>query len=155
MRTGRTRQLPRSGRRDVAREVEIKGLDQLLGALERAMTKTAPALGRALSEEAYDVANVSDKQVPYDTGNLARSMVVHAPQVLGDTAFVDITYGGVAAKYALRQHENLTYSHPSKASGLPPNGRKAKYLEDPAKAAMNGFDYRLGVRVEAILRGLY
>jgi hypothetical protein len=132
----------------------MTGLDTLLGALKKLQNETLPTLGRALYEEATDVANKADMLVPYDTGNLARSQIVHHPQMAGDTVFVDITYGGVAKAYALVQHENLNFSHPSKASGLPPNGRQAKYLEDPARMALIGLNYRLNIRVEAIIRGL-
>lgn len=131
------------------------GIEQLLGALRRMDKDIIPVIGRALYEEAHDVANKADLLVPYDTGNLARSQIVHKPQSAGNRVFVDITYGGVAKAYALVQHENLTFSHPSKASGLPPNGRQAKYLSTPAEKAMIGFTYRMNVRVEALARGLY
>ena len=136
-------------------KITTYGIEQLLGALRRMEKDTLPVIGRALYEEATDVANSADLLVPYDTGNLARSQIVHHPQSAGNKVFVDITYGGVAAKYALVQHENLTFSHPSKASGLPPNGRQAKYLSTPAEKAMIGFTYRMNVRIEAIARGLY
>ena len=49
-----------------------------------------------------------------------------------------IAYGGPAAPYALVQHENLRYFHPSKAkggmsTGVPGETRAAKYLEWPAR----------------------
>lgn len=132
----------------------VGGLDALLGALRKLQQDTLPVVGRALYEEATDVASKADKLVPYDTGNLARSQVVHHPQIAGGQAFVDITYGGVAKSYALKQHETLWYRHPSKASGLPLNGRQAKYLSQPAEEAMAGFNYRMRIRVEAIVRGL-
>ena len=138
----------------MADPISITGIDKLLGALTRLENQVMPTIGRALYEEALDVAQKADLEVPYDTGALARSQIVHKPQIAGDKLFVDITYGGPAVDYALKQHETMWYSHPSKASGLPPNGRKAKYLEDPATKAMTGLDYRLSIRVEAIVRGL-
>lgn len=130
------------------------GLDQLLGALKRAEKDTSEAIGQALYAEATDVAGQADKLVPYDTGNLARSQIVHHPKVAGGKIYCDVTYGGVAKAYALVQHERTDFSHPSKASGLPPNGRQAKYLSTPAEKAMLGFNHRMAVRVEAILKGL-
>lgn len=132
----------------------LDGLDQLLGALQRMSNTATHAVGRALYDEALDVAQKADLLVPYDTGVLARSQIVHLPQYSGNDVFVDITYGGPAKAYALEQHENLDYRHPSKASGLPPNGRQAKYLEKPAQDAAKGLEYRLGIRIEAIARGL-
>lgn len=131
------------------------GLDQLLGALKRAEEDTSEAIGQALYAEASKVGEQADLIVPYgDTGNLARSMVVHLPKVAGGKIYSDITYGGAAKAYALVQHERTDFSHPSKASGLPPNGRQAKYLSTPAEKAMLGFNHRMAVRVEAILKGL-
>ena len=130
------------------------GLDKLLGALKRADKDSLNAVGQALYAEALDVAKEADMLVPYDSGDLARSQVVHLPKVAGGKIFVDITYGGPAKAYAQKQHDNLTYRHPSKASGLPLNGRQAKYLSTPAEKAMTGFIHRMSVRVEAIVKGL-
>lgn len=47
--------------------------------------------------------------VPVDTGALRRSGTVTGPDV---RKAVQITYGGAAAPYALRQHEELNYQHP-------------------------------------------
>lgn len=132
----------------------IYGIEELLGALRRMEKDTVGVVGRALYEEALDVAQKADLLVPYDTGNLARSQIVHHPKQAGNNVHVDITYGGVAEPYALVQHENLDFFHPSRASGLPPNGRQAKYLEEPAREAMIGLTYRLGIRIEAIARGI-
>lgn len=130
------------------------GLDQLLGALKRAEKDSLDAIGQALYAEANEVAGEADKIVPYDMGDLARSQIVHFPKAAGGKVYCDITYGGAAKKYALAQHERLDFRHPSKASGLPPNGRQAKYLSTPAEKAMMGFNHRMAVRVEAILKGL-
>lgn len=131
----------------------INGIEKLLGALRKMERDTVGVVGRALYEEALDVAQKADLLVPYDSGMLARSQVVHHPNQAGNKVFVDITYGGVATPYAQVQHENLTFMHPSRASGLPPNGRQAKYLEQPAREALIGLQYRLGIRIEAIARG--
>ena len=133
--------------------VSINGIEKLLGALRKMEHDVLPVIGRALYDEALDVAQKADLLVPYDSGNLARSQIVHHPKAAGNKVFVDITYGGVAKQYAQVQHDNLSFSHPSKASGLPSNGRQAKYLEQPAREAMIGLTYRLGIRIEAIARG--
>jgi len=139
----------------VSRDIGMwHGLDKLLGALKRADKDTLDAVGQALYAEALDVAKEADMLVPYDSGALARSQVVHLPKLAGGKVFVDITYGGPAKKYAQRQHDNLLFRHPSKASGLPLNGRQAKYLSSPAEKAMTGFVHRMSIRVEAIVKGL-
>lgn len=59
----------------------------------------------------------SRKQVPLDEGTLERSGRVDVDGLEGSVSYDTV--------YAVRQHEELTWRH------LP--GRKAKYLEDPAR----------------------
>lgn len=47
--------------------------------------------------------------VPRDTGNLASTGRVDGPDTRNTTR---LTFGGAAAVYALRQHEELSYRHP-------------------------------------------
>jgi hypothetical protein len=54
-------------------------------------------------------ASRSGAGVPRDTGALAASGRVSGPSASGA---VDLTFGGAAAPYALRQHEELSYRHP-------------------------------------------
>jgi hypothetical protein len=58
--------------------------------------------------------------VPKEWGDLMRSGRVTGPFSKGPSASVNLTFGGVAAPYALRQHEELTWNHP--------RGGEARYL---------------------------
>jgi hypothetical protein len=79
--------------------------------------RRAVALG--LNKWLDKVAAQSQVEVPKDQLPLARSMQTY-PADAGKLA-VGISYD---TEYALRQHEELSYRHPTP-------GTKAKYLEDP------------------------
>ena len=111
--------------------VELDGLAKFIRKFNITTQQLVPQLGGAIYEEASRIADDADLLVPYDTGALALSQIVHAPAYQGSRVYVEITYGGPAAPYAEVQHENEDFHHPSLASGLPPNGRQAKYLEEP------------------------
>ena len=127
-------------------QIELVGFDRLVEVLALAGKDAAPALARGLHEEALQIFAKSQAQVPFDEGVLSASGQVHPPSIAGNAIMVEITYGGNASQYAAEQHENLKFKHDP--------GRKAKYLEDPFKDALSGFDDRLGKRVEAIVKGL-
>lgn len=117
--------------------VELKGLDRFIQKFQITTAQLVPEMGGALYEKASEIADKADTLVPYDTGNLARSQIVTAPATQGSQTFVEIVYGGPAAPYAEVQHEREDFHHPSLASGLPPNGRQAKYLEEPFDDAID------------------
>lgn len=123
--------------------VKLEGLERFIRKFQITTEQLLPEIAGAIYEEALVIADAADLLVPYDTGNLARSQIVHAPARQGHRVFVDITYGGPAAEYAEIQHEREDFHHPSLASGLPPNGTQAKYLEDPLDEAVA--DDRLGM----------
>lgn len=117
--------------------VSLDGLDRFIRKFNITATQLLPEMGGAIFDEASEIADRADLLVPFDRGELARSQIVHAPAYQGNRVFVDITYGGPAAPYAEIQHENELFSHPSLASGLPPNGTQAKYLEEPFDDAID------------------
>lgn len=116
--------------------VTLDGLDRFIRKFNITATQLLPEMGNAIFDEASEIADRADLLVPYDLGELARSQIVHAPAYQGDRVYVEITYGGPAAPYAEIQHENEEFHHPSLASGLPPNGTQAKYLEEPFDEAI-------------------
>ncbi len=117
--------------------VKLEGLERFIRKFNITTTQLLPEMGGAIFDEASQIADRADLLVPYDTGNLARSQIVHAPAYQGDRVFVEITYGGPATPYAEIQHEREDFHHPSLASGLPPNGTQAKYLEEPFDDAID------------------
>lgn len=78
----------------------------------------------AIEEAAEAIFTESQDEVPWDTGELARS-----GKVKRHKDYVTISY---KKEYAAKQHEEppWSYSHPG--------GRKWKYLEDPLKRNADG-----------------
>ena len=94
--------------------VRIRNLGQVvrkIEALARAGGEANVSGLRVIAEEGLTTINASRPGfgVPVDTGDLRRSGRVTGPD-LGRKA-VQLTYGGTAAPYALRQHETLEYRH--------------------------------------------
>ena len=92
--------------------------------------QAAQVLGSALHIEALHIMQESQRQVPVDTGILRASGTVLPPETDGRNARVVMGYGGAASDYATIQHERLDFAH------RPPG--KAKYLEDPLQAHLDG-----------------
>jgi hypothetical protein len=79
--------------------------------------RRAVALG--LNKWLDKVAAQSQREVPKDTLDLRDSMVLVRATAQQPTVAI-----GYDTPYALRQHEELSYQHPTP-------GTKAKYVEDP------------------------
>lgn len=78
------------------------------------------AAADGLLEAAEELLQLSQQEVPHQEGVLQMSGETDVDrQALRATVSYD-------TPYAVKQHEDRTLSHP--------NGRKAKYLEDPANA---------------------
>lgn len=97
--------------------------------------KAITTLGQALYREGAAIFEESQDEVPLDTGNLRASGKLDFPKIEGKDVVVEISYGGAAADYALYVHEDLEMNFR--------NGKKAKYLEDPARRRIKGMDGRL------------
>jgi hypothetical protein len=96
-------------------EVDDRRLQVAFGRLSAAKVKAAR---QWLRETAEEIMAASKEECPVDTGALRATGHVQRPS----PDEVVIGYGGVAAPYALVQHERLDYQH---------TVGKAKYLEDP------------------------
>lgn len=92
-------------------------------------------LGQAIYREAAIIFEESQNEVPVDTGILRSSGKLGLPTLEGGDVVVEISYGGAAGEYALDVHEDLEARHQP--------GKKAKYLEDPARRRIKGMDNRL------------
>lgn len=114
-----------------------------------------------LYREAEEIMARSKSQyVPVDTGTLRSSGTVLPPVVEGGKVSVTFGYGGAAAPYALRVHEN---PRSGKTEGVSPSGAKYsswakvgqwKYLEVPVNEARRGMDVRIGYRIrQAVTNG--
>lgn len=133
----------------------LEGDAELLAEIKRMEKRFPEALAAAMFEEAVEIFNASQEEVPVDTGALRRSGVVLLRK-MGKVFTVVIGYG---TAYALRIHEDtkldenrqhraeLALSNP----GYIPRGStvgKSKYLIDPFEAALPGMTTRLVTRTK-------
>lgn len=100
-------------RRSQRFRVKMRGFQQAADAIEMLARKTGESMvsGMRVIGETIKTDVTASRPgagVPRDTGVLAASGRVTGPDAKG---LVEITYGGAAAPYALRQHETLEYRH--------------------------------------------
>lgn len=122
--------------------IEVKGTEKLRRALAELGERALFEAGKALYAEAELIMTESKKQCPVDTGTLRSTGYVEEPEHSGDQATVQMGYGGPAAPYAVVQHERLDFKH---------KVGKAKYLEDPVKAAAPKLPRALAERLRRVL----
>jgi hypothetical protein len=88
-----------------------------------------------VKEAAEHVLRLSQQRVPYDTGALMQSGKITTDKQKIQAA-VNFGTDPETEKYAVRQHEDLSYHHPALGTGdkrpvRESIGRQAKYLEGP------------------------
>ncbi len=134
----------------MAGTLTLKGLDATVTGLQAAQEKIVQATAAALYQEGLAIMAISQQEVPVDTGTLRSSGQVQQPEIQTGAVMVTLGYGygekinpktGESAQgYSIPVHERLGVHHPH---------GKAKYLEDPARAAEAGFEARVGEKVAA------
>jgi hypothetical protein len=122
-----------------SRSVNVRGLREVKAALRRAGRAGNRGLKKGLYQEGEGIMAESKTEVPVDKGILKSTGHVEPPREERGTVVVKIGYGGAAAPYALRQHEELSYRH---------TVGKAKYLTDPAERRSHGMAGRLAKHIE-------
>lgn len=85
-----------------------------------------------------DVLTKADQDCPVDQGTMRAT---HA--VIREGNAVLVGYGGPAAPYTLKQHEDVSLSHPGQG--------KAKWLEDAFKEKLPGLEAKVGRKIKGIL----
>lgn len=121
----------------VGRQRKVKGERALRETLLNLEQQYPEALKKALIEEAFEIFEESQEQVPVDTGRLINSGVVG--EMSGRVGVV-IAYG---TDYAIAVHERTEVPH---------RIGKAKFLEDPFFDAVSGMDRRLVERTRKHVR---
>lgn len=101
--------------------IEVTGVKETMAALNKYIKFVPDMVQNELAGWAEVILSESRKEVPWDTTHLLQTGTVE--QDPDDSNALRIGYN---APYAARQHEDLTFHHPKP-------GRKAKYLEDPAR----------------------
>lgn len=127
-----------------SRSVLIRGLAETKRAMRQYGRRANRALAGGLYQEGERIMAASKKEVPVDTGVLRSTGHVQLPKEEAGRIQVTLGYGGPAAPYALRQHEELSYKH---------RVGKARYLSDPAEAAVTGMDRRIAEHVRREIEG--
>lgn len=123
--------------------VDVGGLDKLKEAIAKWVEKAPQSLGALLHQEAEIVMGDSkEHHVPVDIGALRASGHVLPPEISGDKISVTLGFGGPAAPYALKVHEDLQARH--KVGG-------AKYLEKPFMKRAEGLPQRLAQQAQDLL----
>ena len=100
--------------------VKILGAKDLKKVFDGLPRRAQRAMGAASYKASVEIMKMSKGLVPKDLGTLKGSGYVTVPRGRADK-LVEMGYGGPAAKYAVRQHEDTSLSHP--------NGGQAKFLE--------------------------
>ena len=122
--------------------LQIKGVEDIRRLLKANNRKVIRATSRVVFEVANTVKIKAQALVPFDEGILhgtANAQMVSTKATLRDPT-AEVTFGGPAAPYALRQHEDRTYRHKP--------GRTAGYLSIPTNAALRDFDKLIVNRIK-------
>lgn len=121
------------------------GLDVVQGVLRNVSPRATQFLTESMEEVSLVVFAQSQVLVPVDTGALKGSGHVDPPDVNPGSIYINIGYGGVAADYALRVHEDMAMNHAAPT--------QAKFLEQPMGQALDALNSRVMGRMEAAMVG--
>jgi hypothetical protein len=125
--------------------MDLTGLPALRHLVTSAPHDLPPLVDQGLREEADVIFAKSQEIVPVRWGHLKGSGMVSEPKHEGGRTYVEITYGGPAAKYAMWVHEKRTY-----ANGEPYT--RGKYLQRPVEERAPQVAQNVARRIESMLR---
>jgi len=122
----------------------VKGRDMKAaeGALRKLKDRAVAAVRKFLFAEALEILARAKQLCPVDTGALRASGYVETPRRAGQRIAVLMGFGGPAAPYAYKVHEDLVARH---AVG------EAKFLEKAAVERLAGLHDRMVAFLEAEL----
>lgn len=104
-------------------DFKIEGIDKAVKEFEKRASKIKSSTPKAMRDIGQDLLGKSVERAPVDQGDLRGSGF---SEVDGT-----VTTIGFTEPYALRQHEELQYTHPQ--------GGEAKYLERPLNENINRY----------------
>ena len=132
----------------MAKTVKVRNLEELQRAFIIAGQDAPLFAAKALKEEADEAFWLSQNVTPVRSGTLKSSGTVNGPFTRGTRAFVDITYGGPAAPYALIVHEVPPNSGGRWGTGYKHDyPTRYKYLENPVRLFAQDMGARMTTRV--------
>ena len=104
--------------------IKVEGLAKFSRNLDSILDAALSGAARGMNQWAETTMTESKENwVPVDQGELRSTGIVGEPEIQGSNVSLEMGYGGPAAPYALKQHEDLDLKHG--------DGRRAKYLEGP------------------------
>ncbi len=121
--------------------VTLNGYERVLAWVKGRSSQYKTRLSALVFLEALEIMAESKKIVPVMTGALRASGRVEPPRNRGGDVSVLMSYGGSAAPYAFKVHEDTD------ARRKP--GQQAKFLEEPARKHLATF----AARLKAALKG--
>jgi len=130
----------------MAMKVTFTGISKVIGNMKQLEKGIPLQAAAALYQEALIVQKTSMKRTPVDVrpggqggGTLRDSHETSAPYWKGEFLIVDIEVGGPAEKYAIVQHEDMTFKH---------KVGQAKFLESAVHDAEAGMLARIAKRIK-------
>jgi hypothetical protein len=134
---------------EIVVNVSVSGGPDMQTAVENALKAFSADLTGPLIEEAETIMAASHEIVPVDSGDLQDSGDVVGINVVEGSGTIDVIfgYGGLAASYAVKQHE----TPPSIFHHDPPT--MWKYLERPVYEAAEGLGARLAAKIRSRFQG--
>lgn len=115
---------------EVEIKVSVEGMKRLRSSLRAAASGSPKAMGAGLYAAGNQIMRTSKRLVPVDMGTLRGSGYVALPEIVRESASVELGYGGPAAAYAERQHERTEFNHPE--------GGQSKYLQSAVDQEFGG-----------------
>ena len=117
---------------------EVVGLAEFERTLRAVGRRAVAAAAHAIAVELEELITEAKGETPVDTGVLRASGFVAPVRVTYGSVEGTAGFGGAAAAYALRVHEDLHARH---------RVGKAHYLKDPWDRRVRGLDARLAERL--------
>lgn len=124
-------------------KINLRGLHALQYMLKTAPRQVEPLAEAALSEEGQVIFARSQRLVPVRTGILRASGVVSPVRRESGDMFLDISYGGPAASYAMWVHERHVFH-------APPTDRK--FLQRPVEERGPNIAQNIAKRMDHMIR---
>jgi hypothetical protein len=125
---------------------DIRGLDDLVAAIKNVPDTAREAAAGAINDAAQDLKAKAVERTPIKTGDLRGTAFADEATPDNLDAAVGFGYAGTRQfKYALRQHEELTWKHPQ--------GGEAKYLENPFKENVDKYTAHISEAVKKAVDG--
>ena len=125
-------------------EIRVTGIAEVAANIRRLIRSYGDASGNALRAEAELLMTDAKMRTPVDTGALRASGHVTGPLLSGREISVKLGFGGPAAPYAVKVHEDLRAHH---------DVGQAKFLESVLNEQTSQLPARIAERIRAEVGG--